>query len=210
MGVVVIGILVGLDNLAVASGLGMLGLGRGRRLGFAVSCSCFEALAPVLGVWIGLGFAHRIGPAVEWIGPACLATCGLLVLDAAVRQSGGLFAPRPATGDGLGPLDAEPRQLGGGGGAGDLRPRRPPPAAAVGVISGGHVGGGFRHRGATPNPLSAFRKGGRRQLAPRVRRLLPLRGPHLRGIRDDDSQLRFGYQAACSRSSWAKCAGGST
>jgi putative Mn2+ efflux pump MntP len=86
MELVVLGIFLGLDNLAVASGLGLLGVRRGQRVCFAVSCTCFETLMPICGLFIGLGLRSRIGPAVECIGPICLVACGLLVLSTVMKK----------------------------------------------------------------------------------------------------------------------------
>jgi manganese efflux pump family protein len=82
----ILGLFVGLDNLAVSSSLGALKLGRGRKLCFVASCACFEALAPWVGLAIGHGLRTRIGEAAEWIGSAALMACGLLVLGALIRR----------------------------------------------------------------------------------------------------------------------------
>ena len=86
MALLMIGILVGLDNLAVATGLGLLDLGRRPRLWYALSCFAFEAMATVFGLWIGRELYEAFGPVVGWLAPACLALCGLLILRASVRD----------------------------------------------------------------------------------------------------------------------------
>jgi putative Mn2+ efflux pump MntP len=86
MSVFVLAILVGLDNVAVASSLGMLGLGRRRRFWYAASCFGFETAATVLGLMVGLSVRDWVGPVTEWLAPVCLAVCGLLVLNTAIRR----------------------------------------------------------------------------------------------------------------------------
>jgi putative Mn2+ efflux pump MntP len=86
MSVISLGILVGLDNLAVASGLGMLGLGRRRRLWYAASCFGFETAASLIGLTVGLDLRGRLGPVAGWLAPGCLAVCGLIVLNTAMRR----------------------------------------------------------------------------------------------------------------------------
>jgi putative Mn2+ efflux pump MntP len=81
-----LGFLVGIDNLVVAAGLGMLGVRRTRMLWFVVSCACCEAIAPLLGVLIGLGLVHWMGSVGEWVGPLCLVACGLLVMNTVLRR----------------------------------------------------------------------------------------------------------------------------
>jgi putative Mn2+ efflux pump MntP len=151
-----VGILVGLDNLAVASGLGMLGVQRGRRLWFAVSCGCFEALAPALGLLIALGLRARVGPVVEWIGPACLAACGLLVLNSVVRQrENPRLLDRPLAVIVV-PLALSLDNLTAGAGLGSTGTQLFPQAVVVGIISGAMssvgfaIGARFRARSAAP------------------------------------------------------------
>lgn len=86
MGVLVIGLLVGLDNLAVATSIGMLGLPRRRRLSFAAACAVFEMVMPMAGFFLGTGLRGGFGAAAGWLAPACLAISGLLVLVAVVRR----------------------------------------------------------------------------------------------------------------------------
>ena len=67
MALLMIGILVGSDNLAVATGLGLLDLGRRPRMWYALSCFAFEAMATVFGLWIGRELYEAFGPVVGWL-----------------------------------------------------------------------------------------------------------------------------------------------
>ena len=40
----------------------------------------------MVGLGIGLRLRTELGTAAEWIGPICLASCALLVLNAVVRR----------------------------------------------------------------------------------------------------------------------------
>jgi putative Mn2+ efflux pump MntP len=86
VGIVVLGLLVGLDNLAVATSIGMLGLPRRRRLLFATACAAFEMVMPLVGFYLGAELRSGFGAAAGWLAPACLVVCGLLVFVAAVRR----------------------------------------------------------------------------------------------------------------------------
>ncbi len=84
----ILGALVGLDNLAVGSGLGMLGLDRRRRLWFAASCFGFETLASAIGTRLGLGLQEGLGTAVgRLLAPICLAACGVMIALAVARRA---------------------------------------------------------------------------------------------------------------------------
>lgn len=143
MEIIVLGILVGLDNLAVASGLGILRLQRDRRIWFAVSCSCFEALASVLGLLIGLGLRAQVGPAAETIGPVLLAAAGLLVLNAVVRKQEHLSILDRPLAMVLFPLILSLDNLTAGVGMGTFGTQALLQAVVVGIISGTMSAVGF-------------------------------------------------------------------
>ena len=73
-------VLLGMDNLRATVGLGMLGLDRGVRRRLALSFGIWEAAAPVAGFALG-----RAAPAMEWVAPAALAACAVLVLVGAAH-----------------------------------------------------------------------------------------------------------------------------
>jgi manganese efflux pump family protein len=81
------GILVGLDNLAVASGLGAVGLERDRKVRLGWAFFAFEALMPLAGLLIGRQVRDSVAPVAGVLGPCCLVACGLLVLVAAWRRT---------------------------------------------------------------------------------------------------------------------------
>jgi putative Mn2+ efflux pump MntP len=73
--VVGLSVLLGLDNLRVTVGLGMLGLDRSTRGRLVLWFAGMEAAAPIAGFALG-----RAAPPVEWVAPAALAACGVFVL----------------------------------------------------------------------------------------------------------------------------------
>jgi manganese efflux pump family protein len=80
MRIVALSLFLGLDNLRVTVGLGMLGLDLRTRRRLAVGFGMMEATAPVAGLALGRAVLH-----VEWVAPASLAACGLLVLAGVAR-----------------------------------------------------------------------------------------------------------------------------
>lgn len=74
------GILVGLDNLQVTTGVGVLGLPRRRRALLVASFALCEAVMPLVGVLLGLRLRGTLGTAAEFVGPAAVAACGGVVL----------------------------------------------------------------------------------------------------------------------------------
>ena len=86
--VFLLGILVGLDNLEVGAGIGLVPMRTARRVGIALSCFVCETGMPLL----GLAFGHRLralaGAWAEGIGIAVLALCGLVILVVALREEG--------------------------------------------------------------------------------------------------------------------------
>ncbi len=85
--VLIYGILVGLDNLQVCAGIGLLPGGRRRRRQLALLIGLFEAVMPLLGLLAGQGLRARVGVLGELLGPALLAVCGLLVLWSSFKDT---------------------------------------------------------------------------------------------------------------------------
>lgn len=84
---VALGLLIGLDNLRFGIGLGALDTGNRRRWQLALSFGLFEALMPLAGVLVGSMLIGALEIDLDWLGPALLAACGLLVLWGAVRRA---------------------------------------------------------------------------------------------------------------------------
>ena len=78
--VAIIGLLLGLDSLAVGIGLGAVIPEWRRRCRLAFSFAVCDGLASLIGSTVGL---DRLGSALlwgEWLGPAAAASYGLYVL----------------------------------------------------------------------------------------------------------------------------------
>lgn len=83
--VVVVGVLVGLDNLQVGAALGLAGLDAGRRRLAALAFGLCETAMPLLGLALGRGAARLAGDFGEWLGILALGVCGAVILLAARR-----------------------------------------------------------------------------------------------------------------------------
>lgn len=85
-----LGLLVGVDNLLVASALGLTPLARRRRWLLVACFGVAEAVMPIAGAAFGSALRTEWAAVAAWIGPACLALCGALAL------LGARFAPSRA------------------------------------------------------------------------------------------------------------------
>ena len=78
--IIILGVLVGLDNLQLASAIGLAGLDPKRRLLLVVAFVFFEVSMPLLGMLIG----HRLNSDFEFVaeilGPVILIALGLYIL----------------------------------------------------------------------------------------------------------------------------------
>ena len=82
----VFGILTGVDNLQVSAGIGMTPISRRRKWLLALLFGLCEGLMPLIGLLIGSRIPSLMGDTAEWVGPICLAGCGVLILVMAVRK----------------------------------------------------------------------------------------------------------------------------
>ena len=71
---------LGLDTFAVAAALGMLGVGRDRRLRISVVFTSFEAGMPLIGLALGAPLGHALGSAADYVAIAVLLAFGLYTL----------------------------------------------------------------------------------------------------------------------------------
>jgi putative Mn2+ efflux pump MntP len=87
--VLLLGLLVGLDNLQVGAGLGLVRMSVARRWAFAGAFALCETVMPLVGLAVGRKMANLVGPwAGPWaegIGIAVLALCGLLIVVLSLR-----------------------------------------------------------------------------------------------------------------------------
>ncbi len=86
---VTLGVLVGLDNLQVGAGLGLVEMSRRRRWVFAASFALAETVMPLLGLLIGQSVAPLLGEWGEGVGIGMLALTGILILWFARRGGEG-------------------------------------------------------------------------------------------------------------------------
>jgi putative Mn2+ efflux pump MntP len=84
--VLFLGLLAGLDNLQVGAGLGLVRMGRERRLALAGSFLLCETAMPLAGFGLGNLVQRIAGPLAEGIGTLVLALCGGLITFAALRE----------------------------------------------------------------------------------------------------------------------------
>jgi len=83
--VFLLGLLVGLDNLQVGAGLGLVRMSVARRWAFAGVFALCETVMPLLGLALGQEARARAGTWADAIGIAVLALCGLLIVVLALR-----------------------------------------------------------------------------------------------------------------------------
>jgi manganese efflux pump family protein len=83
--VLLLGVLVGLDNLEVGAGLGLVRMSAARRWAFAGAFAFWETAMPLLGLAVGHNIAGVAGPAAEGVGIAVLALAGVWLTIQALR-----------------------------------------------------------------------------------------------------------------------------
>jgi putative Mn2+ efflux pump MntP len=83
--VLLLGLLVGLDNLQVGAALGLVRMSTARRWAFAGAFALCETVMPLVGLALGRKMASLAGPWAEGIGIAVLALCGLLIVILSLR-----------------------------------------------------------------------------------------------------------------------------
>lgn len=132
--VLLLGLLVGLDNLQVGAGLGLVRMSTARRWAFAGAFALCETVMPLVGLALGRKMASLMGPWAEGIGIAVLALCGLLIMILSLRGE-----EAPETGSlalaGL-PLSLSLDNLAAGLGLGSLGYPVIASALTIGLISG--------------------------------------------------------------------------
>jgi putative Mn2+ efflux pump MntP len=84
--VFLLGLLVGLDNLEVGAGLGLVPMRAGRRWAIAAACFLCETGMPLLGLALGRRLRDLSGAWAEGLGIAVLALCGVTILTLALRE----------------------------------------------------------------------------------------------------------------------------
>jgi manganese efflux pump family protein len=80
MTVLIFGILVGLDNLQIASAFGLMGINARRKWLMIFSFAFFEMVMPLVGLLIGNKLNQTFQNLTEWIGPGIMILLGLYIL----------------------------------------------------------------------------------------------------------------------------------
>jgi len=93
---ILLGILLGLDSLAVGTGLGAAIPDRNRRRWLALSFALCDGLASWIGSGTRLGRFRSSLEWCDWVGPTAVASYGLYVLYQALRCKG--LAAKPGAG----------------------------------------------------------------------------------------------------------------
>jgi len=83
--VILLGFLLGLDNLEVGAGLGLVRMSTARRWAFAGVSALCETVMPLVGLALGHAARLRAGGWGEGIGIAVLAICGLVISTLSLR-----------------------------------------------------------------------------------------------------------------------------
>jgi manganese efflux pump family protein len=146
----VLGLLVGLDNLQVGAALGLVRMRARRRWAFAGAFALAETAMPLLGLAAGRGVARAAGPAANAVGIAVLAATGAVILALALRgEEAAAVVDRPFALVLL-PLSLSFDNLFAGLGLGSLGYPVAASALTIGAVSGGlcalglFAGGGLR------------------------------------------------------------------
>jgi manganese efflux pump family protein len=140
--VLLFGLLVGLDNVQVGVGLGLVPMSAGQRWTFTSAFAFCETVMPLVGLVLGRGVAEAIGSRAEVVGIAVLAATGMLIAGLALVREGQAEAARNdrAMTSRLGlaglPLSLSFDNLAAGFGLGSLGFSVVASAVAIGVISG--------------------------------------------------------------------------
>jgi len=77
---------IGLDNLAVAIGIGVSGVNARTRLDVGLVFGIFEAGMPAIGLVLGYRLSHTVGHQGRWIGAGLLIAVGLYGLVSELRS----------------------------------------------------------------------------------------------------------------------------
>lgn len=81
---VVLGVVIGSNNLAAALGLGAMGQVE-RRGRIVTVFAAFEFLIPLVGIWLGRAVSGAVTDQAAWLGPALLVALGVWMLWSAAR-----------------------------------------------------------------------------------------------------------------------------
>lgn len=97
LALVLVAVSLGLDNFAVAVGIGVSGIDARTRLCVGVIFGFFETGMPILGLLLGHSLATTLGHAAHWIGAALLIAAGGYTVIQALRSPASHDGQAPAT-----------------------------------------------------------------------------------------------------------------
>jgi putative Mn2+ efflux pump MntP len=133
--VFLLGLLVGLDNLQVGAGLGLVRMTAARRWAFAGLFALCETVMPLVGLALGQQARARAGAWADGIGIAVLALCGILIVVFALHGEEESLAESRLALAGL-PLSLSFDNLAAGVGLGSLGFPVVASALILGLVSG--------------------------------------------------------------------------
>ncbi len=82
----VLGLVIGSNNLAVALALGAQGQAR-HRVRIALVFGSFEFVVPLIGIWLGSAAARQIGVGAGWLGATLIVMLGAWAVFSGVRDN---------------------------------------------------------------------------------------------------------------------------
>jgi putative Mn2+ efflux pump MntP len=133
--VFLLGLLVGLDNLQVGAGLGLVRMSPARRWAFAGVFALCETVMPLVGLTLGQVARARAGAWADGLGIAVLALCGILIVVFSLRNEEESLAESRFALAGL-PLSLSLDNLAAGVGLGSLGFPVIASALILGLVSG--------------------------------------------------------------------------
>ena len=133
--VFLLGLLVGLDNLQVGAGLGLVRMSPARRWAFAGGFALCETVMPLVGLALGQAARARAGAWADGLGIAVLALCGILIVVFSLRNEEESLAESRFALAGL-PLSLSLDNLAAGVGLGSLGFPVIASALILGLVSG--------------------------------------------------------------------------
>lgn len=86
--VLILGVLVGIDNLQIASAIGMMGLHPRKRWMLVTSFVLFEVTMPLVGLSIGKQLNEEFQTIAEFVGPCILIALGAYIIVREIMEKG--------------------------------------------------------------------------------------------------------------------------
>jgi putative Mn2+ efflux pump MntP len=84
--VLVLGFVLSLDNFRVSVALGTVPFGLKRAVQVALTFGLWDAIMPLIGLWIGNEVGEAVGDVAEYVGAAALGAYGLYLVISSLRN----------------------------------------------------------------------------------------------------------------------------